>query len=249
MNRFSIIIRQKIISIIMLFVSILGGIFIYFYIGHIKSSQYPAYDSQEIILAVSDIYEGDTIIETNITTQNIPEAIFSDRYILEKESVIGKTAAEDILEGEILTREKISGFKNIDENTKSISSYIPQHLKAVSVPIVFYSDISLLRNGDHVDIISVYYDKDANTLISETILNSEELISLHPSGKANNPEVESNIIFDNLEKNSQRGMAEQGNAVIATFFLDVAETEKIFLALERGVLNIAICSKNIYGNI
>lgn len=249
MNRFSLIIRQKLISVIMLAVSILGGIFIYLYLGHLKAGQNIVFEGQEIIIASQDILKGSIITASDIADQNIPESIFSDKYIFEKESVIGKAASEDILQGEILTREKISGFKEISEDLKSISSYIPQYLKAVSVPVVFYGDISLLSNGDLVDVISVYYEKSKDELISETILDSEELMIIDPGHSTGNMETEGNALFDNMDQHSMFAYQGHVNQIIATFFLDSTEAERIFLALERGVLNIAICSKNIYGKM
>ena len=59
---------------------------------------------------------------------------------------------------------------------QQLSSSIPHGLRAISLPISFFGEVSSIREGDRVDIISVFYDPGSNELYSEVILNEKEII-------------------------------------------------------------------------
>jgi len=243
LHRIILIIRQKIFSIVMLAIALLSGIFIYFYVGYLKSDKDNARDAEKVLLAVEDISEGDVIDGSSITTQMIPQAISSKSYDLKEEYVIGKIATEDIAKGEILTREGISGFEETGQDTGSLSLYIPEYLKAVTVPIDYYGDTSLIKKGDVVDIISVYYDEKNDSLISEIILHSKELIATSSSSLIDMNHEGGSLILDSFESPGLAGQSNGPGSIIATFFLDDDEVKKVFLSLNKGVLNLAICPR------
>ena len=53
---------------------------------------------------------------------------------------------------------------SLKDDSQFLSSSIPYGLRAISLPISFFGDISSIREGDRVDIISVFYDPDSNQL-------------------------------------------------------------------------------------
>jgi len=246
MNRINLILRQKIFSIIFILVSILGGFFIYWYISSLKSKIPEDTQYREIYIAKVNIRKGEEISENLLEKQKLPECIFSEKFVLDEGQILGKKTNSDILKGEIIFADKVEGAALSQSSNLKFSSYIPKNLRAVSVPVNYFGDSSLLRTGDRVDIISTYYEYSGGELKSDTILSEKEVI-LAESNFGNSM---SNSIGDNgnfllgtaTEEDFRSGSL--GSFIIMTFYLEPSEVEIIFLALERGVLNLSICSQN-----
>ena len=254
MNRPSIFLKQKIFGIIFILISVFGGIFIFWYINSLKTSIISGQKYQDIYIASADINSGDEIAAELIEKQKIPEIIFSEKFAIDESQILGKKAAGDIAKGEIISIEKIEGNKLNNNSYLSFSSYIPDDFRAVSLPLNYYGDSSIIKVGDRIDIISTYYDETAATLISEIVLKSKEIILISNQNNANansnaggsktfEGNKDSNFLSGTLLSSSYNSDA-LSNLLVLTFYLTQEETEKVFLALERGVLNLALCSKN-----
>ncbi len=246
MNRISLIIRQKILSIVFIIISIIGGVFIFWYIISLKEKIPENINYNQIFIAKSDIKKNEKITPELIEEQEIPANIFSGKFIVDKNEIIGEKVTVDILKGEIITRDKLEGRNSGNDFNLSFSSYIPEGLRAVSIPVNFYGDRSLLKEGDRVDLISTYYEPENDILYSETILSEKEIILISGNFK------ESDLRNVNNQENFLLGSLTEDNLVdsyyenplIITFYLTGPEAEGIFLAMERGVLNLSICHGN-----
>jgi Flp pilus assembly protein CpaB len=246
MNRLSLIVRQRILGIIFIIVAVIGGVFVFWYISNLKSDISENMGYRQIFITKVDIKEGEEFKEELIELQKINENIFSDSYILEKDDILGKKAAENIMKGDIITFDKLEGVESSDGLGTGFSSYIPYKSRAVSVPVNFYGDKSLIRAGDRVDIISTYYETDSGNIYSDLVLSEKEIVFI-----SNDPDedlsVEGNtsggFLVDSIFENSS---IEPGYAsiLILTFYLDCIEVKEVFSALEKGVLNLSICSSN-----
>lgn len=258
MNRITLIIRQKIFSIMFIIIAIIGGIFIYWYISNLKARVSEDTEYKQIFVAGDDIRHGEEITEESIKIQRISENIFSEKYITDKDKVLGKKVMEDIMEGEIITVDKLEGMEYDDGLNSGFSSYIPDQLRAVSIPVNFYGDKSLISTGDKVDIISTYYEPESRVLYSSTVLSEKEIVLIISDLKENFSGEEygsSSILADSFFDSSSVN-TDYTNLIILTFYLDVSEAEEVFLALERGLLNLSICpvgsirsnSNKVYSN-
>jgi len=246
MNRISLIIRQRILGIIFIIIAVMGGIFVFWYVSNLKARVSEDAGYREVFIAGADIEQGEEIIEGSIEVQKIPENIFSEKFITDKDIILGKKAAENILKGEIMTMDKIEGLGSNEGFSPGFSSYIPYQLRAVSVPVSFYGDKSLVRTGDRVDIVSTYYETESGNIYSDTVLTEKEIVLIGSDLEKSRSGDESGSedffvgsIFDS-------GLVDSGyvNLLILTFYLDKSEVEEVFLALEKGVLNLSICPKN-----
>ena len=109
--------------------------------------------------------------------------------------------------------------------------------------------MSLIRVGDKVDLISTYYDKSGEQLISEVVIGEKEIIFIQNSdgsSSTTNPdnqakESKNDFLFGGIT--SQDSGSSLSNLIVLTFYLLPAEVENIFLALDRGAINISICPK------
>ena len=106
MNRINLILRQKIFSIIFILVSVLGGLFIYWYVSSLKSKIPENTQYREIYIARVDIRKGEEISEDLLEKQKLPECIFSEKFVLDKDQILGKKVGSDILKGEIIFADK-----------------------------------------------------------------------------------------------------------------------------------------------
>jgi len=246
MNRLNLIIRQKIFSIIFILIAILGGIFIFFYINNLKSRVPDDMEYQEIFIAKDDIPEDEIISKELLDKQRLPKSVFSEKFVLDINQILGKKVTADIPKGEIITRDKIEGASLNNNSELRFSSYIPQDLRAVSVPISYFGDKSLLRVGDKVDIISTYYEQSDSKLKSNTILYRKEIVLIENdfdnnssvSTEDNNDFLMGPVFGDDFSSSAF------SNFLVITFYLEPQEAEIVFLALERGVLNLSICPQN-----
>ena len=131
-----------------------------------------------------------------------------------------------------------------EDSNPGFSSYIPYKLKAVSIPVNFYGDRSLIRPGDRIDIISTCYEPGSGIIYSNTVLSEKEVVLIRNdldgnfSGEKNSS---GDLLVDSIFDSSP---VDPGytNQMILTFYLDASEVEEVFLALEKGVLNLSICS-------
>jgi Flp pilus assembly protein CpaB len=240
MNRASLIFKQKFISIIFIIIALAGSILIYFYVSNLKPSSAEDAFSNEVLIAKEVIRAGAEITIEMIGKQKISKNIFSNNFISNENEIIGKLTKDTILKGEIISTEKIKGIdKSKDKNLK-FSTYIPLFKKAATIPITYWGDISLIYIGDKIDVISTYYEKDSSDLKSEIVLANKEIIIISSQQNQTNENQKNNSALSIL--NSDTVLTEGGNTFYMTFYLDEEEIKTVFEAIQKGNLNIAICS-------
>lgn len=243
MNRISLIIKQKFMPIVFILIAFAGSIMIYFYISHLKNSMALEAFSNEVFIAGEEIAKGTVIKEEMIVHQPISKNIFSSNFINDESIIIGYQAKDTILKGEIISREKINGAQESSGPGLRFSSYIPIYKKAATVPVTYWGDISLISDGDKIDVISTYYEKDTGNLKSEIVLSSKEIIIISNQQGQDDKNTGKNSGLAILSTDPVTKGA--GSIIYITFYLDEEETGKIFAALEKGNLNIALCSSRI----
>ncbi|MCL5072270.1 MAG: RcpC/CpaB family pilus assembly protein [Actinobacteria bacterium] len=155
------------------------------------------FSGKDIFTAAYDIESGQIIKEELLEKKKIPENIFNEKFIIDKSQILNKKAADNINKGEIISKDKIEGSQTENVYLR-FSTYIPEGLRATSIPINYYGDVSLIRVGDKVDLISTYYDKSMEQLITEVVLNEKEVIFIQ-----NNDHLNSTNNPDNQKKENK----------------------------------------------
>lgn len=246
MNRISLIVKQRMLGIVFIIIAVIGGVFVFWYISNLKSRISEDDGYRKIFITRADIKEGEEITEELIEMQKINENIFSENFIIEKDDILGKKASENIMKGDIITVDKLEGIDSSNGLSTGFSSYIPYKSRAVSVPVNFYGDKSLIRTGDRVDIISTYYEAGSGVIYSDVVLSEKEIV-LIASDLGGSFSVEENgnggSLVDSIFENSSIDYG-YANTLILTFYLDCLEAKEIFSALEKGVLNLSICPRS-----
>jgi Flp pilus assembly protein CpaB len=243
MNRINLIIRQKIFIITIVLMLVFAGFLIYWYLAGSNNEKQLTGGNIDIYTSRIEIKAGMQITKDMIEKKSIPGNIFNQKFITDVSEITGKVTALDIAKGEIISSDKIQGVESAkDSNYLAFSSYIPAGLRAVSIPVNYYGEKSLLSVGDTVDLVSTLFEKSTDSIISRTILWDKEIILIDGKNSGNDLPALDSIL--------QTGVAEglkSGNCIL-TLYLKPMEVEKVFLALQTGTINLSICPKNISGN-
>jgi len=163
--------------------------------------------------------------------------------IKQNDIVSGDLEQKSGIEDEQQSAEGIVGDYEIPLN--SLSSQIPSGRKAVNLPISFFGDSLILKIGDRIDIISIYYAKESAMLHAETILSGKEIIDIESGQSADENDHET--IGSNIFPESSFG-ADVNNGLsrtlVITFFLKDEEIVRSFVAIESGMLYLSLCPEN-----
>jgi Flp pilus assembly protein CpaB len=237
MNRFILFFSQRFLAIFFMFLAVLGSIIIYIYIKNISHAVHPDPGYSEVVLASRNIKAGQELTAEMLDKQPVSKKIFSDKFIYEIDTLIGRIAKEDVAEGELITVDKVSDLEKVSLPDLRFSSCIPPSLRAISIPVMYYGDRYLLKNGDKIDLISVFRDQE-NNLVSETLLSNKEMIMIIPENL--DEEHDSVSFIDNAFGDIHLGV-QKDIPLIITLYLEPQDIESIFLAMEKGILYISIC--------
>ncbi len=150
----------------------------------------------------------------------------------------------------------LGGNISSKDHGKPMSSSIPYGLRAVNLPISFFGDALAMREGDRVDIISVFYDPGSNELYSEVILYQKEIILLGNTGKDQDSGIYQDTGGSGYFGDGILGDLSSGNdanrqlkkILVITFYLEADEVEKAFKAIEGGQLYLSLYSASSEGN-
>ncbi|HHT79049.1 MAG TPA: Flp pilus assembly protein CpaB [Actinobacteria bacterium] len=237
--------KEKIITCIFILIAVIGGILIYIFLSRSANDEKIQGDFNEVLVASNHIAPGSFIVEENVNIQRIPKNIFSDLFISDIELIKNKIVIEAIESGEIISYSKFEDSEAFNKNNFSFSSYIPKDKKAVTIPVLYYGDPSMIKIGDKVDIISTYYNPDEDSFTARTILSDKEIIFISGSNKqdqADNDINDSKSQFELLDLYNGNLSDDDTGKLMITFYLNREETEDLFKNHDRGVLHLSICS-------
>jgi len=173
---------------------------------------------------ILNIYFGDSLIFWYINNKEENNSS-NQEYAEIQESISSDGEADSQISGENTS----SG-----DHGQPLSSSIPYGLRAVNLPVSFFGDVSAMREGDRVDIISVFYDPGSNELYSEVILYQKEIILLGNTGKDQDSGIYQDtggsgyfgdgILGDLPSENDASRQLKK--ILVITFYLEAGEVEK-----------------------
>jgi Flp pilus assembly protein CpaB len=247
LNRLNIFLGRKKITVIavVLAVLILFSVFWYFKTSANNDSGDNMY--MQIYTAATDIVSGSLITEDMLNAEKIPDEMYSEKYPADIEEILGKKVYTDLQKGEIISSDKLEGNAAQQNSYLKFSSCIPAGYRAVSIPVNYYGQHTLIGAGDKVDIISTYYNDSSGDFISTTVLQYKEIIRIGTGENSKDPDLLNTSEKNNGSNDSfftglfGEGGQNTANLLILTFYLTPEEAEKIMLSLQLGTLNIALC--------
>ena len=149
--------------------------------------------------------------------------------------------------------EQNQGLENEEQNVigdygiilDDLSNRIPPGKKSVNLPVSFFGDHSILKIGDRVDIISTCYDKESGELYAKMILSGKKIIDIEPGQDIN--ENSSGSISSSIFPETSFGTdisREISRTLVITYFIGDEEVMNSFMAIESGMLYLALCHGN-----
>lgn len=142
----------------------------------------------KVVVLSKDITEGVEITDKDVSIVEIAKAALPEKFITDKNAVVGKYANSTLYKGDVVTENKISDVANTSDN---VLNSLSDGKVAMSISVsTFASGLSAkLQNGD---IISIYVtDKDKKTTVPPE-LNYVKVITTTTSGGVDENEVEKN---------------------------------------------------------
>ncbi|MDZ7837423.1 MAG: Flp pilus assembly protein CpaB [Actinomycetota bacterium] len=237
-NRATLIIKQKILAILFLSAAAAIGIFMFWYINNLRSKIPQNENLQKVVIAGRDIAAGQIIQDSMVQVQGIPSAISSERAIRDPEKVVGEECLKDISRGEIIYSEFISGQS--PGSSSGYSSYIPQGKRLVTVPVTFYGPFELLQPGQNIDMVSVYYQQASGDMVPQTVISRKEIVMV--SRGQDNPGQNQEWFIEDSQVPEPSG----STGCVVSIYVTGQEAETVFLALERGTINLSLCPAEIF---
>ena len=87
MNRISLIIKQRMLSIIFIIIAVIGGILVFWYVSNLKTKIPEDTGYNQIFIAKTDIKKDEEITGELIEAQKIPGNIFSEKFIMDEDKI------------------------------------------------------------------------------------------------------------------------------------------------------------------
>lgn len=188
------------------------------YLGNVSSNQKYKNESVKIIVAKTNIPPRSIISKELISFRNIPRQYLVEGAAQKPEEVLDKVTTTQLLAGE-----QISVLKLLQRGTKlGLSFIVPKNKRAVSVEVDASASIAgLIKPGDMVDILCTFESADVERTV--TILQNVPVLAI-------DQEIIGNIKDTNKINRS----------VIATFALNLEESEKLVFASSKGRLKLLL---------
>ncbi|WP_110954188.1 Flp pilus assembly protein CpaB [Anaerosinus massiliensis] len=157
--------------------SIIVTIVIYLYLAGKEAE--PVQKSQTlrtVIVATVDIPERTIIREDMLKVVHLPADVMQADAIIDLSSVIGKVAKFRILQGDVLTEQKL--FSN--RKMEGFIGAIPDDKRAISIPVTDITGVSgFAKPGDYVDIMLISDKLSKNTISGEILLQNILLLAIN----------------------------------------------------------------------
>lgn len=185
---------------------------------------------RSVVVASRDLYRGESIEVEDITVLNVPtEGVVLKGVIVDPQAVVGHVLNQTVYAGEWIIDRKI-GSDESQSNT-GMGSLLDEGRRAVRIPVSPESGlIGLLRPSDHVDVIGVFESADGSRMISRTVLENIEVLTVGDQTSYSRPEN---------KKSDEKSAPSQGRSMV-TLNVDTNQAEQLALAVNVGTVHLAL---------
>ncbi|WEJ62573.1 Flp pilus assembly protein CpaB [Thiomicrorhabdus lithotrophica] len=189
---------------------------------------------RSVVVANRDIYRGEKINIDDVKVLNVPtEGVVASGVVVNPEKIVGRIAKQPIYAGEWLIEKKV-GLKDDDEGR--VESLLEEGMRAMRIPVSAESGLlGMLNPSDHVDVISVFESADGKRMVSRTILQNIEVLSIGQTnrmGRKNYEEREE-------EQDNHEGEAFVKASMVA-LNVNTTQAEQLALAMNVGAIHLAL---------
>ena len=201
----------------------------------------------QIVVAQTDIAPRTVIRENMLQLREMPANAVPAGAARRTTDLIGKPAKEGIVQGEIITRQKM--YSSMQD--AGLSGRIPPDCRAITVGISDVTGVAgFAQPGDYVDVMLVSSQVEPNKVTSELVLQNVLLLAINKSANqpSSTPPPQNNA--NNQNQGQQQGQAQPaannnsvravGNPATATLALTPEDTLKLAAKAQLGQLYLAL---------
>lgn len=174
-----------------------------------------------LVVAVTPIARGRAISADMLGVREVPIAYADDRSIrlAERDKILGLHATNNVPVQQTLSWTDVIA---VNDDQRALSALVQPGNRAMPIRVSFDEEIPLIRPGDFVDVLAVYSDTRAASVVLQRVL-------VLASGRdtSNDPAA---------EKHSNN----VGKATTITLSVSLAEGQLLALAMQRGSLTVVV---------
>jgi len=189
---------------------------------------------RSVVVANRDIYRGEKINIDDVKVLNVPtEGVVASGVVVNPEKIVGRIAKQPIYAGEWLIEKKV-GLKDDDEGR--VESLLEEGMRAMRIPVSAESGLlGMLNPSDHVDVISVFESADGKRMVSRTILQNIEVLSIGQTNRMGRKNYEDR----EEEQDNHEGEAFVKASMVA-LNVNTTQAEQLALAMNVGAIHLAL---------
>ncbi|MDG6779047.1 Flp pilus assembly protein CpaB [Thiomicrorhabdus sp. zzn3] len=189
---------------------------------------------RSVVVANREIYRGEPIEVDDIKVLMVPtEGVIANGVITQPDAVVGHVAKQHIFAGEWLIDQKV-GLQEETEN--GVEAFLEKGMRAIRIPVSAESGLlGMLNPSDHVDVISVFESADGKRMISRTILQNIEVLSIGQTNRMGKMKK---------EQEQESAKNKQGEAFVKASMValnvNTRQAEQLALAMNVGAIHLAL---------
>jgi len=189
---------------------------------------------RSVVVANRDIYRGEKFNVDDVKVLMVPtEGVVALGVVVNPDNIVGRIAKQPIYAGEWLIEKKI-GLKDDDEGR--VESLLEEGMRAMRIPVSAESGLlGMLNPSDHVDVISVFESADGKRMVSRTILQNVEVLSIGQTNRMGRQNYEERKI----QQDNHEGEAFVKASMVA-LNVNTTQAEQLALAMNVGAIHLAL---------
>lgn len=191
-------------------------------------------EMRSVVVANRDLYRGEKIAIDDVKVLMVPtEGVIVTGVVLDPNKIVGRVAKQPIFAGEWMIDKKVG---SVEEDQSRVESLLEINMRAIRIPVSAESGLlGMVNPNDHVDVISVFESADGKRMISRTILQNIEVLSIgqvNRTGKMREEELEQTL-------RDNEGEAFVKSSMVA-LNVDIRQAEQLALAMNVGAIHLAL---------
>ena len=219
---------KKKILLAALFFAVLSAYLIYQFLGGMDETQETKAE-RIIFIAKTDLAPGSEISNADVEKMEISiDAYVPGSALSDMKEIVGKTAKDRIVEGEIFVEERL-----VDDDEKDLTFFVPQNKRAISVNTDEFSGVGdMIKPNDHVDIYITAYEKSIETANSKIYMPETSILLLQ--------NIQVLAVSKEKLRTDEDEREEIPNNYAVTVAVTAEEGEKLVLGEEMGSIKFAL---------
>ena len=197
-----------------------------------------------IVVAQKDIAPREIVRENMLKLKEVPANTIPAGSVRRTTDVIGRPAKVGIIEGEVVTNQKL--YASVQD--AGLSGRIPPDCRAVTVGISEVTGVAgFAKPGDYVDVMLVSSNVEPHKVVSEMVLQNVLLLAINksvdnppPPAQPQNKNANQGQQGNQQAANQNKNVTAVGNPATATLALTPEDSLKLAAKAQLGQIYLAL---------